>query len=61
MRKIMGGLAVLALASLARAMMPETAQANTFAGHWLEVCCGSLCNNGIDYCAGNGEFTCCKT
>jgi hypothetical protein len=61
MKKIMGGLAVLALASLARAMMPATAQADPFEGHWEQVCCGAHCTGGIDYCTGTGTFTCCKT
>ena len=27
-------------------------------GKWLSVCCGPAC--GVDYCTGNGVYTCCK-
>jgi hypothetical protein len=60
MKKILSALAVIALASLGRAMLPATAQADMFEGHWANVCCGSQCPIG-DVCNGTGEFTCCKT
>jgi hypothetical protein len=62
MRKILTGLAVIAIASIARAMMPDAARAdeydpNAVAGKWGSVCCGSC---PTDYCLGNGSYTCCK-
>lgn len=30
------------------------------AGRWAQVCCGSLCSGGMDYCMGTGSYTCCK-
>ena len=29
-------------------------------GKWDEVCCGSMCKGGHDYCLGTGTNTCCK-
>lgn len=29
-------------------------------GQWGDVCCGSACPNGVDYCVGNGTYVCCK-
>jgi len=29
-------------------------------GRWAQVCCGSLCSGGMDYCMGAGSYTCCK-
>ena len=59
MRKILSALAVLALASAARAMFPGTAQASS-GGYWAHVCCGTTCGAIGDYCTGSGGYTCCK-
>jgi hypothetical protein len=29
-------------------------------GRWAQVCCGSMCHDGMDYCMGTGSLTCCK-
>lgn len=58
MKKILSALAVLALATTARALFPATAHADSGA-YWGQVCCGSYCPTG-DYCLGSGHFTCCK-
>jgi hypothetical protein len=58
MRRVMMALAVLALVSVARAAFPPETQASM--GSWKEVCCGSLCTGGQDYCIGSGDKTCCK-
>jgi len=29
-------------------------------GTWAEVCCGTKCQGGKDYCSGEGRFNCCK-
>lgn len=29
-------------------------------GQWAAVCCGSRCANGVSYCVGTGELTCCQ-
>ena len=60
MRKIMNALAILALALVARAMVPATAQADINpGGSWAAVCCGGGCGS-TDYCIGSGTYTCCK-
>ena len=60
MRKILNALAILALAFVARALFPATAQADMNpGGAWGAVCCGGGCG-GQDYCTGSGTYTCCK-
>ena len=60
MRKILNALALLSLATMARALMPSTAEAAASAGgYWAQVCCGTQCTGG-DYCIGSGSSTCCK-
>ena len=62
MRKILTSISVFSIALMARAAVPATAQASADPGDgvWKEVCCGSLCQGGTDYCIGVGERTCCK-
>jgi hypothetical protein len=56
----MNALAILALALVARALFPATAQADIDpGGAWAQVCCGIGCG-GYPYCAGTGPYTCCN-
>jgi hypothetical protein len=49
-------IALTATVFVSLSVMEETA----LAGNWEEVCCGIKCTGGIDYCIGNGNYTCCK-
>jgi hypothetical protein len=39
--------------------IPEEISAN--GDQWAEVCCGTKCKGGKDYCTGSGNYVCCKT
>ncbi len=58
MKKVLTTLGVLGAIVLAQALVPEKAQARD--GSWEDVCCGSTCVGGQDYCLGNGTYSCCK-
>lgn len=60
MKKVLTGLAIVALAAVANATTSRVAQADPPAGKWEDVCCGATCPGGIDYCLGTGTFVCCK-
>jgi len=49
---------LILLASIFSFMQYTDIQARERPGKWAEVCCGKAC--GIDYCLGNGSYTCCK-
>lgn len=50
-------LAVMVIAGLESFVAPSKVSA----GVWDEVCCGSFCPGGEDYCIGDGPYTCCKS
>jgi hypothetical protein len=58
MRNIIKALAVLALASLAKAVFPSVAHASG-GGYYAIVCCGNACAP-VDYCSGYGPYFCCR-
>jgi hypothetical protein len=61
MRIIKTLLSVLGLSVMAFAVMPLVSSRDAVqAGVWKEVCCGSLCTGGDDYCIGTGSYDCCK-
>ncbi len=68
MQKKMVAIALLALVLVGGIALTYTPDVQAVApvevdeggGVWNEVCCGSLCTSGQDYCIGSGERTCCK-
>lgn len=59
MKRVLLGLAVVALAAAANASLPQRAKADPPTGSWAYVCCGAECTIG-DVCSGTGTYTCCK-
>ncbi len=56
MKRLLAGLAFVALAVGANATLPRTAAAGGLT--WAEVCCGSMCETPI-WCSGDGPLSCC--
>ncbi len=60
MKQFLTGLCfALLLAASGVLLAPAPVQA-VESGSWDQVCCGSMCQGGVDYCLGNGNRTCCK-
>lgn len=62
MRVLKAVLSVAGVIAMAMAAVPFLSGNATelHAGSWKEVCCGSMCTGGVDYCIDTGERTCCK-
>ncbi len=58
--------ALVAVSAIVTLTMPISAEGggvdtgHSGTGKWDQVCCGTACEGGVDYCVGNGTYVCCK-